>query len=117
MARNAVSRAGRDQRGIASLIITMVSMVIVTLIVLGFATLSRREQRQSLDRQLSTQAFYAAESGVEDARAVILNSIASGVSFHKTNCTTSDGAGFANTRYRLPAPPGSALLTKCHTPA
>ena len=44
------------QRGMASIIITMITMVIITLIVLGFATLSRREQRQSLDRQLSTQA-------------------------------------------------------------
>jgi uncharacterized protein YegL/Tfp pilus assembly protein PilV len=60
-----------DQRGVASLIITMVTMVVISLIVIGFATISRREQRQSLDQQLSTQAFYAAESGVEDAKNVI----------------------------------------------
>lgn len=43
-------------------------MGIVTLIVVGFATLMRREQRQALDQQLSTQAFYAAESGVSIGR-------------------------------------------------
>lgn len=64
-------RVKTDQRGVASLIITMVTMVVISLIVVGFATISRREQRQSLDQQLSTQAFYAAESGVEDAKSVI----------------------------------------------
>ena len=46
-------------------------MIVMSLIVLGFAQISRRNQRESLDRQLSTQAFYAAESGVNDARELI----------------------------------------------
>jgi len=49
----------------------MFTMLIISLIVLGFATISRREQRQSLDQQLSAQAFYAAESGIEDAKDAI----------------------------------------------
>ncbi len=69
------SRRRLDQRGVASLIITMVTMVIISLIVIGFATISRREQRQSLDQQLSAQAFYAAESGIEDAKSVIRSAI------------------------------------------
>jgi len=56
-----------NQAGMVSIIVTMVLMVVISLIVLGFAQISRREQRQSLDTQLSTQAFYAAESGVNDA--------------------------------------------------
>ncbi len=47
--------------------VTMFIMILLTLIVLGFAHISRREQRQSLDTQLNTQAFYAAESGINDA--------------------------------------------------
>lgn len=55
------------QSGMASILVTMIVMVIISLIVLSAALLSRREQRQTLDRQLHTQAFYAAESGVNDA--------------------------------------------------
>jgi len=79
------------ERGMASIVITMVTMVVITLIVLGFAALSRREQRQTLDQQLSTQAFYAAETGVEDARAVIKAAIKNGQPIvAKTQCTTND---------------------------
>lgn len=51
----------------------MILMIVISLMTLSFATLSRREQRQALDKQLSTQAFYAAESGINDA----LNAISS----------------------------------------
>lgn len=60
-----------DERGLAAFLITAIMMVVVTLIVLGFAQIARREQRVALDRQLSTQAFYAAESGVNDAVHII----------------------------------------------
>lgn len=87
--RQRTSRLG--QRGMASIVITMVTMVVVSLIVLGFAALSRREQRQTLDQQLSTQAFYAAESGVEDARAVIRNAVANAQQVaSKTSCTPTN---------------------------
>ncbi len=79
-----------DQRGVASLIITMVTMVVISLIVIGFATISRREQRQSLDQQLSAQAFYAAESGIEDAKNVIKSMLAADPNQlipAKPNCT------------------------------
>ncbi len=56
-----------DQRGLASFVITFFIMMVLGLIVIGFAQITRRDQRQSLDRQLSTQAYYAAEVGVNDA--------------------------------------------------
>lgn len=56
-----------NQRGMVSIVITMVIMLIISLIVISFARVSRREQRQALDRQLNSQAFYAAETGVNDA--------------------------------------------------
>lgn len=46
-------------------------MVVMTLIVTSFASNARREQRQALDRQLSSQAFLAAESGVNYAKKEI----------------------------------------------
>lgn len=55
-----------NQRGIVSITVTVIIMIIISLIVLGFARLTRREQRQSLDRQLSTQAYYAAETAIND---------------------------------------------------
>lgn len=58
----------RNQSGIVSFMVVMVIMIVLTLIVLAFARLVRREQTQTLDRQLNSQAFYAAESGVNDAR-------------------------------------------------
>jgi hypothetical protein len=56
----------RTQDGFVSIVVSMIIMVVLSLITLGFARLMNREQRQALDRQLSSQAFYAAESGVND---------------------------------------------------
>ena len=87
-------RGQHRQRGMASIVITMISMVIISLIVIGFATVSRREQRQSLDQLMSSQAFYAAESGVEDAKSVIKQRIAAGQPIiNKDNCTTNNPSG------------------------
>jgi hypothetical protein len=56
-----------DQNGLVAFVIVMIVMILLTLIVLAFGKLVRREQKETLDRQLNTQAFYAAESGVNDA--------------------------------------------------
>jgi len=46
-------------------------MIILTLITIGLSRVMQREQRQSLDRQLSTQAFYAAETAINDVQEKI----------------------------------------------
>lgn len=56
-----------DQAGVVSILVSVIIMIILTLIVVSFAQIMRREQRQSLDRQLSSQAYYAAESAINDA--------------------------------------------------
>ncbi len=56
-----------NQKGLVSLTVTIIIMIVITLIVSSFALIVRREQKRALDRQLSSQAFYAAETGVEDA--------------------------------------------------
>jgi Tfp pilus assembly protein PilX len=61
----------KNQKGMVSIMVTMVMMVVISLIVLGFAEISGTEQRNSTDDLLSTQAYYAAESGVNDAVAAI----------------------------------------------
>jgi len=84
------TRPQLNQEGMAAIIVTMVTMVVISLIVLGFATISRREQGQTLDQQLSTQAFYAAETGVEDAKNVITAALQSGTSIpSKEDCDTN----------------------------
>ncbi len=99
MNRHHRGQTGRKrQQGMASIIITLITMVIISLIVLGFAAISRREQRQTLDQQLSTQAFYAAETAVEDARNVILSRLAADDEVKdKTDCVTDNqGGGYSS---------------------
>lgn len=59
----------KDQSGMAAIVITTVLMLVITVITLGFAQTVRREQRNALDHQLATQAYYAAESGVNLAES------------------------------------------------
>ena len=56
-----------NQRGIVSLIVTMLMLIVITLIVIGFTQVTNRTRKETADRQLSAQAFYAAESGVNSA--------------------------------------------------
>lgn len=59
------------QTGFVSIIVASMLMIILALITVGFTRLMQREQRQAVDRQLSRQALYAAESGVNDVAAAI----------------------------------------------
>ena len=72
--------------GIVSIMVTMVMLIVISLIVLGFAEISRTEQRNTTDNQLSTEAYYAAESGINDALAVIANLPAGTSPTPKTVC-------------------------------
>lgn len=84
----------KNQDGFVSIIVTLILMIILTLIVLGFAQQARREQRNALDRQLSTQAFYAAESGVNDFMAAINSkAIDIGTTPSRTDCNSPLPAG------------------------
>ena len=56
-----------NEEGMVAIMIAMFLMIILSLITLGFMRLMQREQRQALDNNLSTQAYYAAESGINDA--------------------------------------------------
>lgn len=78
-----------NSRGFVSITITMVIMFVLIIIVMSFARIIRREQRQALDRQLNTQAFYAAESSVNAVGAYLV----ANPTFNtpKTDCTTPSG--------------------------
>ncbi len=84
-----------SQAGMVAIMTTMILMIVISLIVLGFAQVSRRNERQALDRQLSTQAFYAAETGVNDAAEVLKAAIDAGTPLEdKSTCTSTSGVGF-----------------------
>lgn len=78
-----------------AIVTTMILMIVISIIVLGFSQVVRRNQRQVLDRQLSSQAFYAAESGINLARKKL--SQPGGSAFRSNTC---DGGG-TPTEYQL----------------
>jgi len=82
------------QAGMVAIMVTLILMLVISLIVIGFAQISRRNQRESLDRQLSTQAFYAAETGVNDATKLMTTAIAAGATVSAKPDCASDGGGF-----------------------
>ncbi|HVS58313.1 MAG TPA: hypothetical protein VHD60_01090 [Candidatus Saccharimonadales bacterium] len=59
-------RVSKNEQGFAAIIVTIILLIVLSLITTGFAAQMRKEQRAALDNQLSTQAYYAAESGVND---------------------------------------------------
>jgi Tfp pilus assembly protein PilX len=75
-----------QEQGLVSITITVILMLIISITVLSFAQIIRREQRQALDNQLSSQAFYAAESGINDARNFIQQNFNGTVPDTKTEC-------------------------------
>jgi Tfp pilus assembly protein PilX len=79
------SRVVRNQNGFASLIIGLILVLVLALMTVGFGELARHEQQQSLNNQLGTQAYYGAESGVNDAIIGIKN--------NSINAATTDIGG------------------------
>jgi Tfp pilus assembly protein PilX len=71
-----------NESGFASLVVASVLIVVLSLMTVGFAQLMRSNQTSALNKQLSDQAYYAAESGINDA-AQAYNA---GYSLSKTAC-------------------------------
>lgn len=76
-----------NQQGLVSITVALIMMIIITLLIFSFALVARREQRLALDRRLSSQAYYAAESGINKARYEINNNT---ISSNVTTCTPVD---------------------------
>ena len=92
------------EEGFAAIVIAVTLILVLSLITIGFAELMRKEQRSALDKHLSRQAYYAAESGVNDAA----KAIAAGYDLKKTSCgptATGTETGVDTSR------PGAQYLT------
>ena len=57
----------RAESGMVSILVTIIMMIVISLIILGISQVTRSNQREQLNSQLSTQAYYAAESGLNQA--------------------------------------------------
>lgn len=75
------------QQGFVSIIVAATVMILLSLITIGFTRVMQREQREALDRQLTRQATYAAESGINTVWQYIQNE---GVEIEKNECSTDD---------------------------
>jgi Tfp pilus assembly protein PilX len=62
-----------NQQGMASIMFAMFLVLGISLLAIGFATLVRNDQRQALDKTLSNQAQYAAESAINKIQSGIKN--------------------------------------------
>jgi Tfp pilus assembly protein PilX len=72
-----------NQDGFAAIVIVLIMVLVLSLITVGFAQLMQSNQQSALSKQLSSQAYYAAESGINDA----YQAYASGYYAPKTSCT------------------------------
>lgn len=81
----------KDERGLVSMVVTVLIITLLALITLAMSRNADREQRQALDRQLSSQAFYAAESGVNNVVELVNNPQSYGVvPDKKESCDDTD---------------------------
>lgn len=84
---------GEDDKGFVAFFVTIMIMIILGIIVLSFSQISNNEVTAALNRDLSTQALYAAESGINDVYSKILSDGDVGDS-QTQHCTTiDDGVG------------------------
>jgi hypothetical protein len=61
-----------SQSGLVSILTVIFFMIFISIIVLGFIKIMGDEQRQATDNDLSASALAAAQSGIEDAKRIIL---------------------------------------------
>lgn len=61
-------RSMEEQQGVVAIFSVLIIMGILTLLTIGFTSMTNDSQRRALDDHLSTQAYYAAESGVNIAK-------------------------------------------------
>ena len=84
-----------DQQGFAALVIAFTLVTVLSLLTLGFSQLIRNESKQALNRQLSSQAYYAAEAGVNDA----VEAINHGYPGNKTVCGAETNLSLPGAKY------------------
>lgn len=83
----------KNQQGSMSFLTVIFLAIVLSIITLSFVRISTTEQRQAVDDDLTTRAFYAAESGVEDAKRAISDYVNGTLSLAQLNPDVCDPAG------------------------
>src|SRR4051812_31465613 len=83
----------KNEDGLVALLVVGILIILLSLVTVAFTKLMGREARQSLDRVLSTQAYYAAESGINDARDY-LNKHPNALLSTSSGCSTLVNLGY-----------------------
>lgn len=90
---NMLMKKENGEQGAASMIVVIFMSIILTIVTIGFIRIAINEQRDSTDEDLAARAFYAAESGLEDARRAIQenqNNTLSDADLNATTCSKPD---------------------------
>jgi len=67
-----------NESGLVSIVIVTTITIILALMTISFTKIMNRNLREAIDLELSTQAHYAAESGLNDARQHIAKELSAG---------------------------------------
>ena len=88
-------KVSQSETGMVSIMTVLIFMIVISLTVIGFEQISLHNSQNTLNSQLSTQAFYAAESGINDVRNVLngANGQPSPDNYNKTDCATPTSNG------------------------
>lgn len=78
------------EKGAVAFLTVIVISLILTTITLGFIRLMTSEQRQATDDELTKRAYYAAESGIEDAKRAIQEYLTDPTAYPRSNLTEND---------------------------
>lgn len=81
-------RTQSREAGVVSLFTVIFFTIMISVVTVGFVRVMINEQRQSTDEDLTTRAYYAAESGVEDTKRALKQYYPSDQG--KLNATTCD---------------------------
>lgn len=94
MHKNNAHKNNLHQRGAVSIITVIFISILLTIMVTGFLRLAINEQREATDDDLTTRAFYAAESGVQDAITAIKDYVDNDTPINNANiCKPAAGDG------------------------
>jgi hypothetical protein len=61
----------KNQEGLTSIMVVFFFTIILSLLSIGFANVMNRQLKQTVDGELSSQATYSAESGINDAKLYV----------------------------------------------
>src|SRR4051794_24071665 len=83
--------AKKNQKGVASIIVVTILIVLLSLISVGFAKLMSRTVNNSSNRQQNSAAYYAAQSGINEITSLIKKRIIGLPTTYTNSCADLSG--------------------------